>query len=744
VEGNFTPDADRGHGYLPYATAWYRKHITFPAAAKGNPMWIDFEAIQTTSAVYFNGQLLGYHGYGYTNVRYFLDSAQVNWDGADNLLAVYVDATKPDSWWYDGGGIYRHVFLTVITTPGPYIAPWGVYAPSQVNGAISWQADGTPVADSQLTPSVEVWTNTTGPAQSFSLSLLVTDPTGAVVGSASGSGSVSAGTATIWSPTSPIVLNAASLWHPVALPTLPSLYTLTTTITVGGSVVDSTNVTFGIRRTRFDAATGFYLNDIPWKINGTANHQDAAAVGVAVPDHLQAWRVSKLKEMGTSGWRTAHNPPNPALLDATDSIGMVVWDETHRNGILSELELLIRRDRNHPSVVIWSLCNEVLCNTPNWTADALAAKALIRQLDPLGGRLVSANQNGWIGPDTPLDLQGFDYSTNNYDIWHKEAPNIPSISSETASSTSDRGEYADNATTGHVSAYGHGQPPESAWGGIGNTNGTSIWTRSFISGGWTWTGHDYRGEPTPYNWPDVNSHFGIVDLAGFPKDRFYYYKAWNMPTQPLVYVFPHWNWSPGTLLNVWVYANVDVVELLVNGQSQGFANVTQYNHVAWANVPWVAGSVQALGFKHTSPEPVAVGWANTTGPAASLVISIKDGVGATLVAGCSDVAYVQVAVVDAAGAVVPVASDEVTFTLSGVGTIAGTANGDPSCLVNNKSPSRPAFHGLVLAVVMAGDEAGLIKVQASAPGLGTASLVLTVQEQPQGFSAYWCKNNPRL
>jgi len=752
VEGNFTPlysdNATESHGFLPYGTAWYRKHLSIPDSAKGATIWVDFEAIQTTSTVYLNGHLLGYHAYGYTNSRYFIDSSIVNWGGADNVLAVFVDGSVPDSWWYDGGGIYRHVFLTVITTPGPFISPWGVYAPSNVTGAISWSG-GLPSADATVSPSVEVWTNTTGPAQQFSVSLSVSDPTGKVVGTATGSGSVVAGTPTVWTPSSPIFLTQASLWHLVSPPASPALYKLTTTLTVAGTVVDDTTVTFGIRQTYFDAATGFYLNGVGTKIMGTANHQDAAAVGVAVPDHLQTWRVAKLKEMGVNGWRTAHNPPNPALLDAADSLGLLVWDETHRNGILSELEILIKRDRNHPSVIIWSLCNEVLCSTDNWVQDALTAKALIRQLDPLGGRPVSANQNGWIGVNTPLDLQGFDYTTSNYDAWHAEAPHIPSISSETSAATNDRGEYANNGKEGHCSGYdvnypGFGELAEAAWGGIGVSNGQGILTRPFISGGWTWTGHDYRGEPTPYGWPDVNSHFGTVDLAGFPKDRFFYYKAWYIPTVPSLYLFPHWNWAPGAQVDVWVYSNLDAIELLVNGASQGIKNMTQFSHVEWDNVNYAPGSIQAIGYKFGSSVPVAVEFRNTTGPAASLQLSVKDGVGSSLVAGCQDIAYVQVEVVDSNGAVVPDANNNVTFSLNGAGVLAGTANGDPACLVNNKSPVRPAFHGLALAVVLVGDQPGLIKIQATSPGLAPSSLTLTVQPQPQGFQAYWCKNNDRL
>jgi len=256
-----------------------------------------------------------------------------------------------------------------------------------------------------------------------------------------------------------MTMPSAHLWH-VATGVTPYLYKFATVLSVNGVVVDFQNVTFGVRATYWDAATGFYLNGRSFKILGNANHQDYAAVGVAVPDHLQWHRVWRQKQFGGNGWRTAHNPPTPALLDACDELGFVVWDENHRNGQRDQIPYLVKRDRNHPSVVIWSICNEVLCNSGT-AQDAKDIVNLIHSLDPFSGRPVSANQNGYIGPNTPLDVQGFDYSTGSYDGWHKEAPNIPSISSETSSAVGDRGEYANNATTGHVSAYDNQYP---GWG----------------------------------------------------------------------------------------------------------------------------------------------------------------------------------------------------------------------------------------------------------------------------------------
>ena len=351
VEFNFSQSADTSHGFLPYGIGWYRKHFNPPVALASAPtMYLDFEGVQTKSEVWLNGIFLGTWGYGYTGSRYYLNASVVKF-GADNLLAVRVDGTAPDGWWYDGAGIYRNVRFTAILTPGPVIAPFGVYAGgSNVTGPITWSG-GVPSADAALMPSVEIWSNASSAAsQAFSLALSVQDASGNVVVTASGTGLVpGAGGVVIWSPSAPLAMPAATLWHVVDLPNRPALYTLTTTLSVGGVAVDSVTVTFGVRATYWSGATGFWLNGQNFKILGNANHQDYAAVGVAVPDHLQWHRVLRQKMYGSNGWRTAHNVPNVALLDACDELGMVVWDENHRNGQLDQVRpRAIRAHRTRP------------------------------------------------------------------------------------------------------------------------------------------------------------------------------------------------------------------------------------------------------------------------------------------------------------------------------------------------------------------------------------------------------------
>lgn len=491
VEGNFSESADAAHGYLPYASAWYRRHVSLPADFSAARLELELQGVATQSVVFLNGVCLGGHKSGYTLQRYVLDNAVLDFGaGSDNVLAVYADGTHPDGWWYDGGGIHRHVILTAIATPGPFIAPFGVYPPSSPTGAISWSADGAPFADSELLPSVTLGNSAAAP-QTVAVALTVVDADGKVAASASGGGSVPANGTLVWTPSAPVALPHAALWHLVAPPLRPALYTLAAVVSVGGAPVDALNVTFGVRSAVFDKDTGFHLNGVATKILGFSNHQDAAAVGVAVPDHMQWHRVAQLKSIGANGWRTAHNPPNPALLDAFDELGFLAWDEDHRNGEDGETPLLVLRDRHHPSVIIWSICNEILCDSQNPLADANRIRQLMHSLDPLGQRPVSANSRDGqplpIGPTSPLDLQGVDYTTEQYDAYHARNPALPMVSSESSSAYSDRGEWV--TTEYHVSPYNEhpnwGEDAEAAWGGINVSASQGIMTRPFVAGGFT-------------------------------------------------------------------------------------------------------------------------------------------------------------------------------------------------------------------------------------------------------------------
>lgn len=740
VEGNFSREEDKSHGFLPLGVAWYRRHFFAPAAWERKSVFLDFDGVMAVSQVWLNGVVLGGHGSGYTPFRFELGAgtaaaAFVSW-GGDNVVAVRVSAMKPDSWWYDGGGIYRHVFLRVM--PLVHISNHGVYAPAVVGAELT----GVELAaDAEMRPSVEV-ENAAISDETVSVSCRVYDAQGKLVGESVSAAVLVKPRCNLTVKPPPIPMASAELWSLAR----PTLYVLSVDVVKHphpaaareyGSLVDTLNVSFGVRSVRWDAESGFELNGAKTKILGCANHQDFAAVGVAVPDLLQEHRMRMLKGFGGNAWRTAHNPPNDALLDAADRLGVLVWDENHRNGEDAEMDALVRRDRNHPSVIIWSLCNEVLCNTDQTVADARRLKQIAQRLDPFMGRVISANSNDLNGPDTPLDLQGLDYGTEQYDKWHTQAPHVPAIGSEVSSAVSDRGEYADDALSGHVSGFDSRRPP---WGETAEVAWQAILDRSFIAGGFTWTGWDYRGEPTPYAWPDVGSHFGIIDSAGFWKDRTHWYHAWwTRPVPAALHIFPHWNWSPDSChgacravgaqlyVDVWAYSNAEAVELWhPNGSSLGRRTMKTFSHVEWKAVPYVAGSLVAAAY--VGGAPAVTRHVRTTGIAARLRLYLKDGVGSHgLVADGRDVALVVAEVVDASGDVVPTAANIVNFSCFG-GIVVGTGNGDPADHTRNTSPTRPAYHGLALAVLRVGRDPVVrsVTITASSQGLADASLTLPV------------------
>lgn len=743
VEGNFSSSADKSHGYLPYGTGWYRLHFSIPKEDEGKAIWIDFDGTQRASQVFLNGKRLGNHDSGYTSYRYFIGIGGSNATeyGSENLLAVFIDATHPDSWWYDGGGIYRHVWLT--SADPLHVQPWGAYLPVTVKkDTITKFGEGL-TADATMKAQTTV-VNQHDTAQSFTLESTGTDGSGKILCKASTNVNLAPHSNKTFIQN--MDLSSVNLWSLES----PIVYKMTTTLIANGKRLDSVLNTFGVRSIRWDANKGFFLNEQSVKIQGMANHQDFAGVGVAVPDSLQAFRVSKLKDMGCNAWRTAHNPPNPELLDQTDKQGMLVWDENHRNSLGAQWEddmrSLILRDRNHPSVVMWSICNEVLCNGFN-AANAKVLKAIIQQLDPDGGRPVTAAMNGgYTGDFTQvLDVMGVNYHISEYDKFHTAHPSQPMIGSETSSDYSTRGIYANDKTKAYVSAYDVNYP---GWGNTAEDSNCAIGERPFISGGFVWTGFDYKGEPTPYQWPNINSHFGNIDIAGFPKDNFYYYQSvWKK--QPMLHVFPHWNWDTTTCsgmcsiddngnknVDVWIYTTADEAELFLNGKSLGKqtmpAEKSGYvcRHVHW-QVPYASGTITGFGYvgsKTTASDKVV-----TTGPPNAIQMQVEFPQGATILADGKDIALIKVSVRDSAGHLVPTATSKITFSLVGPGIILGLGNGDPSSHEHDKPETethgtRSVFNGLGRVILQSGHKAGQLKLTATADGLTTATVSVTTKE----------------
>jgi beta-galactosidase len=727
VEGTFDPSADTGHGSLATPTAWYRKTFTLPKSYQGKSVWIDFDGVFRKSTVYLNGVKLGTHPSGYIGVRYDLTKA-LNY-GGKNVLAVYVDPRQYEGWWYEGGGIYRHVWLNAAAPV--HIETDSVVVRSTVSGH---------AADVKVTAELA---GTPGKGDFLNVELV--SPSGNTVGSKaiglvgrkSQSVSFRLPQADLWSPEHPAIYKVRSSIVVAGLSKAVSTFNPATKSTFRPYKVwnsDQVTTTFGIRTTRWDKDQGFFLNGKPIKIKGTCNHLDHAGVGIAVPDSLQVWRLEQLKKIGCNAVRCSHNPPSIEFLDACDRLGILVMDETRHLGDtemakssnntkaddLSEFKAMLKRDRNHPSIILWSLANEEgIAGNADGRRIYAAMKKVTYELD--GTRPVSAAMNS--GYDSKVgfaginDVIGINYSIGAYDRVHREFPDKPMMGSETASTVSTRGEYVNDPAKGYVSAYdvnypGWAMTAEGAWKPLAE--------RAFMAGGFVWTGFDYKGEPTPYGWPCINSHFGILDMCGFPKDNAWYYKSW-WGDKPVAHILPHWNHpgEEGKAINVWVHSNAKSVELLLNGESLGTKEMLPNSHLEWS-VPYAPGKLEAIG--RTNGVVVARDLVETTGaPAAIRLRSDR----MSILADGEDVSPINVEVVDAKGRVVPEASDLIKFTVSG-GKVVGVGNGDASSHEPDKASQRHVFHGLCQALVGANAK-GQVVVTATAPGLKTSMLVLTAK-----------------
>jgi beta-galactosidase len=700
------------HGYKPLgrtypetSVGWYRRVFEVPGSDLGRRFTIEFEGVFRDSIAVLNGIYLGRHASGYTPVHYDVTDF-VNY-GGKNILVVRVDATLGEGWFYEGAGIYRHVWLT--KTSPVHVAHDGTYITSEVNAG-----------SATVSVAIEVVNDSESP-QTCHVVTHILDSGGNTVGSgATAPSPISVGGTSTFK--TEISVESPNLWSLEQ----PNLYKAISSVAVAGKGVDEYKTSFGIRTIQFDADKGFLLNEKPVKIKGTCNHQDFAGVGSALPDRINHFRIERLKEMGSNGYRTSHNPPPPALLDACDRLGMLVMDETRMMSSspegLQELAVLIRRDRNHPSVIIWSIGNEEDLIQGNATGARIAEsmKLLARKLDPTRPITEAMNSDWGKGLSAVVDVQGFNYGGGEkMDDFHRQFPNQPTIGTETASTVSTRGIYANDKNAGYVSAYDLNYPP---WASTAENWWSTYAERPYVSGGFAWTGFDYRGEPTPYSWPCINSHFGIVDTCGFAKDNFYYYQSqWG--DKPSLHLFPHWNWAgkEGQEIAVWCYSNLPEVELLVNGKGLGRKDVPRHRHAEW-KVPYVPGRLEARAYNGNTL--VLTRWRETTGPAAKLVLRPDR---PQISADGEDVCLITVEVQDAEGHLVPVAGNNVSFKISGNGRLIGVGNGDPSSHESDKGETRSAFNGLCLAIVQATKTPGDMVVDASSPGLASATATISCQ-----------------
>jgi beta-galactosidase len=695
-----------GRGFPETTIGWYRKKLDIPASDEGRRIGLEFDGIFRDSEVWLNGHRVCSNLSGYIGFRCDITD-YLNY-GDTNQLVVRVDASQVEGWFYEGAGIYRHVWLT--KTAPVHIAPDGVFVTTSMNGR-----------DAHLIVRTTI-VNDSGVGSEVALDHRINlDARG--VGA--GSGMVRLPPWSSRDIEASLDVADAHLWSLDD----PYLYELHSTVTVNGGVVDRVSTAFGIRVIAFDKDNGFLLNGTRVEIKGVCDHQDHAGVGSAIPDRLNAWRLEQLKKYGVNALRTSHNPPTPELLDAADRLGILVMDENRLIGsspeVLSELTRLVKRDRNHPSVIMWSLGNEEPeQSTPRGARIGATMVRTVKALDPSRPVTFASNaHNSDTGMHTVLDLRGFNYKNiSDIDKYRADHPEQSLFGSEEASTVSTRGIYANDPARTYVSAYDVNKPN---WGATAEDWWSFYDARRWLAGAFVWTGFDYRGEPTPYSWPSINSHFGILDTCGFPKDLAFYYQAW-WTNEPVLHIFPHWNWAgrEGQPIEVWAFSNLDIVELKLNGRSLGRQTVPKDGHVEW-KVPYRPGALEATGFRRG--HAVTKTTVETTGAPARVVLSADR----TMIdADGRDVAIVAVSAVDSQGRIVPIAGNLIRFSVDGSGRIIGVGNGDPASHEPDKSldPAawqRHLFNGYAQVIVQAGHSVGAVRLRATADGLQPAELEIT-------------------
>jgi beta-galactosidase len=709
-----------GRNYPETSVGWYRRVFEIPAADAGKRITIEFDGAYRETMVVFNGFYIGRHSGGYDPFQF--DVTDFVYRGQKNVLLVRVDATLSDGWFYEGAGIYRHVWL--VKTHPVHVKQWGTFVSAKVAGG-------------DATVSIRTEVNNHGKdAQNARVTSTILDPSGKPVGKvATAPASVPEGGEQTYEYT--MVVRRPLLWSLEER----NLYKLVTEVSAQGEILDRYETPFGIRTVEFDAQKGFFLNGKSVKVKGTCNHQDHAGLGAALPDAVQYYRVRKLQEMGCNAIRTSHNPPTPELLNACDELGMLVFDETRMMSSnpegLAQFGDLVRRDRNHPSVFMWSMGNEeAQANTETGLHILTAMKAVATAYD--GSRPVSIAPIRAIGVGglVECDVMGYNYMDPAAEAYHKTHPEKPVIGTETVSAVGTRGIYVTDFEKGYVGSYDPytttGRASAEGWWSFCNS-------REWLAGGFVWTGFDYRGEPSPNGWPNISSQYGIIDTCGFPKDSFFYYQSW-WTSQPVLHLFPHWNWKgmEGKEIAVWVYSNLDSVELFLNGKSLGAKDVKKDSHVAWV-VTYAPGAIEARGSK--SGQVVMTTKRETTSAAGKLVMK-ADRQEAS--ADGEDVVMFAVEVQDPRGRLVPMTDNVVQFRVSGPGKLIGVGNGDPTDHESDKGTVRKAFCGYCMALVQSAKTAGSITVDAASPGLTSASVTITSKEVPlRPQVAVWEREVPK-
>ncbi|MFC0538317.1 beta-galactosidase GalA [Pelagicoccus mobilis] len=664
VEMDFDPTASFSHGFKKVGPGfpencigWYRKRFTVSEVDFGKRIFIEFDGIYRNAAVFVNGFFVGQEPSGFVSQRY--DITEYLKYGDENVLSVRADASTEEGWYYEGAGIYRHVYL--LKTDSLRVARYGTFVKTSVEGGR---------AHIKVETTVE---NDGRELAEFKLQHAILDANGREVAKVAVAESLKLEAGENLVRDDELFLSRPKLWD---LDT-PYLYTLKTRLVDStGVTVDEYDTTFGVREIRFDPNKGFFLNGRSVKLKGSNNHHDHAGVGAALPDSLKEFRIRKLKEMGSNAYRVSHHHASPALLEICDRMGMLVIDETRLMGIneyhFDQLEHLIKRGRNHPSIIMWSIGNEEWAIEGNIFGARITTRMqdFAKRLDPTRPT-TAAISGGWGGTSTTVEAMGVNYIRHgDVDRQHAEFPDQIILGTEETTTQQTRGIYVENAKLAH-------QPPieDGSSGGNAELGWRFYAERDYTAGVFFWTGFDYRGEPTPYEWPAVLSQFGILDNCGFPKDGYFYLKSW-WSDEPELHIFPHWNWPDrmGETIEVRAHSNCEEVELFLNGESLGRKTMVKNDRLAW-DVVYDPGELKAVGFRKGKATLEKV--IRTTGTAVAYELDAER---SEIFANGEDVSVVTMRILDAAGDVVPTADDLARFEIEGPGRIIGVGNGNPSSL----------------------------------------------------------------
>jgi beta-galactosidase len=737
IEGKFSEDNPPGvgGGALPGGIGWYRKTFSLPESDKDKLVFIDFDGVYRNSEVWINGHYLGKRPYGYISFRYEL-TPFLKFGSEKNVLSVKVDnSQQPNSRWYTGSGIYRNVWL--VTTNKIYIDHWGTFVTTPE------------VSEKSVKVSIKIKIrNKVDKDQKVILKTIVINKDGERITKTESPGSIMKDS--VVEVNQELNINNPELWSIES----PNLYKAITTIEYDDKILDDFETTFGIRYFRFDADKGFFLNGKQIKIRGVCNHHDLGCLGAAVNTRAIERQLEILKEMGANGIRTAHNPPTPELLDLCDKMGFIVmdeafdmwkkgktkydysldWDAWHKR----DLEDMVLRDRNHPSVFMWSIGNEIgeQFDHKDTSGSVITRElvSIVKNLDTTRPVTTNCNDTDPLNPlitSGALDLIGFSYHGEDYETFPEKFPGEKLIGSETTSALETRGHYdmpSDSIRrwpprwdlpleTGNpdntCSSYDNCSAP---WGATHEEALNQVNKFDFVSGMYIWTGFDYLGEPTPYGWPSRSSYFGIVDLAGFPKDAYYLYKS-EWTDEPVLHVFPHWNWNDGDIVDVWAYTNCDEVDLFLNDNSLGIKKKSENDHHLMWRIKYAPGTLKAVGYK--KGKEIITSVVKTAGSPTKIILEVDRN---KISADGRDLSFVTVKVLDKNNTMVPYANNLINFKILGEGKIVGVGNGSETSHESFKANFRKAFNGMCLVVIQSSEKAGEITFKASSDGLESASI----------------------